>query len=189
MPVFSTNGIGAQQLQVRTNWPAAGSISTVDLQRSAVRVIIGASLTPVDFAAHAGIFSTGMSFCSSMTYLMGPGGGRVVYTNGAMSHIPSSVPGPFCNPTAALATVPVGGVVILDVVVSVHDRPTAQTIVNLQNFLTRNGIPAAHIWVYDGEGDAGIFGVRRDGRAGNPYNYEAPVQARAQARDESCTII
>ena len=169
MPVFSTNGIGAQQLQVRTNWPASGSVSTVDLQRSAVRVIIGASLTPVDFAVHAGIFSTQMSFCSSMTYLMGPGGGRVVYTNGAMSHIPSSVPGPFCNPTAALATVPVGGVVILDVVVSVHDRPTAQTIVNLQNFLTLNGIPAANIWVYDGEGDAGIFGVRRDGRAGKPY--------------------
>ena len=74
--------------------------------------------------------------------------------------------------------------VSLDVVVSVHDRPTAQTIVNLQNFLTRNGIPAAHIWVYDGEGDIGIFGVRRDGRAGNPCNYEAPVHVRAHSRLE-----
>ncbi len=189
MPVFSANGGDEVELRVPTHWPPIGAFSRVDLQQSAVVVPRAKRLTPVDFAVHAGIYSIGLTTCSSITYLMGPAGGAPVYTHGAMSHIPESLPGPFCSPAAALATVPGGGgVVVLDVVIYVNTKPAAQTILELQNFVTGHGIQAERIWVYDGQGDPGeSFGVRRDGRAGMPFNYRA--RAAVPARKDKCTII
>jgi hypothetical protein len=167
--IFSANGIDEVELQVRRHWPRNGAPSTVDIRESPVQVPRASRLTPVNFKEHSGIFTIGLMGCSSITYLMGPPESPV-YTHGAMSHIPSSYPGDFCSPQAALATVPGDDLVVLDVVISVHDMPTKATIDELSKFVEDKGIPEDRIWVYDGRGDGGSFCVRRDGRAGIPVH-------------------
>jgi len=174
MHVFVEKGKEANQVHLRVQsdyWPAEGMMTRVDFERDAVLAKMGAFLTAVDFTKHKGIYTFGLITCGAVTYLMGPAG-QAVYTHGAMSHIPSSLPGQFCTPANALATVPEGGVEIKDVVIAVNGTPTDEAITRLHDFLIQRGIAEERIWAYDGQDIGSSIGVRKDGRVGMPFNYQ-----------------
>jgi hypothetical protein len=175
MNVFVEKGSEAKQqvhLRVqRGHWPAEGMMTRVDLERDAVSAKMGAYLTPVNFTEHTGIYTLGLITCGAVTYLMGPAG-ETAYTHGAMSHVPSSLPGQFCSPQSALATVSEGGIEIKDVVIAVNGTPTNEAITRLHDFLIHRGIAEERIWAYDGQDIGSGIGVRRDGRVGMPFNYQ-----------------
>jgi hypothetical protein len=175
MHVFVEKGKEAKnQVHLRVQngyWPAEGTMTRVDLEGDAVLARMGAFLTPVKFTEHTGIYTFGLITCGTVMYLMGPAG-EAAYTHGAMSHIPSSLPGPFCSPDSALATVPEGGIEIKDVVIAVNGTPTKEAIIRLHDFLIERGIAEESIWAYDGQGIGSGIGVRKDGRVGMPFNYQ-----------------
>jgi hypothetical protein len=175
MHVFVEKGLKTEhQVHLRVQsgyWPAEGMMTRVDLGRDAVLAKMGAFLTPINFTEHSGIYTFGLATCGAVTYLMGPAG-QAVYTHGAMSHIPSSLPGQFCSPQSALATVPEGGIEIKDVVIAVNGTPTNETITRLHDFLIHRGIAEERIWAYDGQDIGSAIGVRKDGRVGMPFNYQ-----------------
>lgn len=175
MHVFVEKGSKAKhQVHLRVqsrDWPAEGMMTRVDLEHDAISAKMGAFLTPVKFTEHTGIYTFGLITCGAVTYLMGPAG-QAVYTHGAVSHIPSSLPGQFCSPDSALTTVPEGGIEIKDLVIAVNGAPTDEAITRLHDFLIHRGIAEKSIWAYDGQDIGSGIGVRRDGRVGMPFNYQ-----------------